>query len=245
MYGDKNLFGLYRGVGRYLASQGYVAVLVNYRLSPAVKHPEHVRDIARAYAWVRQNIGKHGGDPDRIVLAGHSAGGHLVALLAVDDGFWNGGDPKLTATDRAALRGVVAVSGVYRIPGADETGAMVAELLGGVRPGVRPRGLEKGTRFNLFKIVFGEDAEVRGKASPITHVERGKPLPPFLVLHAERELPLLPQMAKEFGRKLRDTGHAVEEQRIPGCHHNTILFRLSEREDPTAKALLAFLASVK
>src|SRR4051794_2017887 len=54
MIGDKNFFGLYRGVGRYLASHGVVAVLINYRLSPQVRHPEHVRDVARAFAWVRK-----------------------------------------------------------------------------------------------------------------------------------------------------------------------------------------------
>jgi acetyl esterase/lipase len=50
MYGDKNLYGLYRGVGRFLANNGVVAVMINYRLSPKVKHPEHARDVARAFA---------------------------------------------------------------------------------------------------------------------------------------------------------------------------------------------------
>src|SRR5436190_5806535 len=72
MFGDKNFFGLYRDFGRFLADKGMVAVLTNYRLSPGVKHPEHVKDIARAFAWVRRNVGKYGGDPDRIILCGHS-----------------------------------------------------------------------------------------------------------------------------------------------------------------------------
>src|SRR5215216_568676 len=74
MVGDKNFFGVYRGVGRFLAQNGVVGVMVNYRLSPLVRHPEHAKDAARAFAWVRRNIAKHGGDPDRIFLAGHSAG---------------------------------------------------------------------------------------------------------------------------------------------------------------------------
>src|SRR6516164_2426591 len=82
MIGDKNPLGLYRGFGRFLARHGIVAVMINHRLSPAVKHPEHVKDVARAFAWTRRHIKEYGGDPDRIFLCGHSAGGHLVSLLA-------------------------------------------------------------------------------------------------------------------------------------------------------------------
>ena len=118
MIGDKNMFGLYRGVGRFLASKGYVAVLVNYRLSPGVKHPEHVRDVARAFAWMRRHIAEHGGAADQIFLAGHSAGGHLVSLLATDPRYLKAPELKLRDRDRAAIRGVISVSGVYRIPDA-------------------------------------------------------------------------------------------------------------------------------
>ena len=72
--GDNRCFGLYSTVGEFLASRGIGVVMPNYRLSPAVKHPEHIKDVARAFAWTRANIAKHGGDPERIFLAGHSAG---------------------------------------------------------------------------------------------------------------------------------------------------------------------------
>ena len=51
---DKNWFGLNRGVGQFLARHGMVAVLINYRLSPSVKHPEHARDVARAKMRARK-----------------------------------------------------------------------------------------------------------------------------------------------------------------------------------------------
>src|SRR5262249_49568463 len=85
MAGDKNFFGMYRGVGRALASGGAVAVLANYRLSPRVRHPEHVKDVACAFAWTYRNVHRYGGDPSRIFLAGHSAGAHLVSLLITDE----------------------------------------------------------------------------------------------------------------------------------------------------------------
>ena len=71
-------------VGMALASAGYGAAIVNYRLSPTVEHPEHAEDAARSLAWVYRNIAKHGGNPDAVYISGHSAGAYLAALLALD-----------------------------------------------------------------------------------------------------------------------------------------------------------------
>src|SRR5205085_8307946 len=83
--GDNRCCGLYSTVGEFLASQGIGAVLPNYRLSPGVKHPEHIKDLARAFAWTRRHIAEYGGRADQLFLMGHSAGGHLVSLLATDE----------------------------------------------------------------------------------------------------------------------------------------------------------------
>src|SRR5438128_3903500 len=68
MLGDNRCCGLYSSVGEYLASQGIGAVLPNYRLSPFVKHPEHIKDVARAFAWTKSHIGEHGGNTDQLFL---------------------------------------------------------------------------------------------------------------------------------------------------------------------------------
>jgi acetyl esterase/lipase len=106
-FGNK---GLYAAVGEEFAKLGIGTVVINYRLSPAVKHPAHVEDVARAFAWTRDNIGKYGGDREKITLFGHSAGGHLVSLLATDPAYL-----KAEGLTPAAVRGVVSVSGVYSI----------------------------------------------------------------------------------------------------------------------------------
>jgi acetyl esterase/lipase len=69
---------------RRLADEGFVAVAISHRLSPGVSHPSHVQDLAAAFAWVKRNIARHGGHPERIVVAGYSAGGYLAALLGAD-----------------------------------------------------------------------------------------------------------------------------------------------------------------
>ena len=110
-HGDKNSYGYYASVGKFFAQHGIGTVMPNYRLSPAVKHPEHIKDVARAFAWTKNNIAKHGGKPDRIVISGHSAGGHLVALLATDDTYLKA--EGLTLKD---IKGVIPISGIYSLP---------------------------------------------------------------------------------------------------------------------------------
>lgn len=71
-------------VGQRFAAAGYLTIVISYRLSPQVAHPAHIEDTAAAFAWVKRNIRQHGGDPDRILVTGHSAGAYLAMLLAAD-----------------------------------------------------------------------------------------------------------------------------------------------------------------
>jgi arylformamidase len=111
VHGDKNFLGIYRTLGTYLAQHGIGVVVTNYRLSPGVKHPEHVKDVAKAFAWTYKNIEKYGGRPDQLFVGGHSAGGHLSALLVVDDTYLKA---EGLSTDK--IKGVIPISGVYDIP---------------------------------------------------------------------------------------------------------------------------------
>jgi acetyl esterase/lipase len=102
----------YRHVGNAFAKRGILTALVGYRLSPAVQHPEHVRDVARALAWLKTHAKEHGGDPDALFVSGHSAGGHLSALVALDPTYL-----KEQGLELSALRGVIPMSGVFGAPG--------------------------------------------------------------------------------------------------------------------------------
>src|SRR5687767_318825 len=101
--GDRAWFG---EIGRRFAEEGIGLAAISYRLSPKVKHPAHVEDCARAFAWLRANIARHGGDPGRLFVAGQSAGGHLAALLATDPSWLRA----LQVPD-GAIRGVIPMSG--------------------------------------------------------------------------------------------------------------------------------------
>ena len=71
-------------VPKELTDQGFAVVAVNYRLSPRAKNPAYIEDAAEAVAWTFKNIEKYGGRKDRIFVSGHSAGGYLTLILAMD-----------------------------------------------------------------------------------------------------------------------------------------------------------------
>lgn len=99
---------LYNRIGELYAGNGIGTVIINYRLSPKVKHPAHIQDVAAAFAWTYRNIEKYGGRADRIFASGHSAGGHLVSLLVADPSYL-----KAEGLTPEVVRGVIPMSGVY------------------------------------------------------------------------------------------------------------------------------------
>lgn len=77
----------YTFVAEALVSKGWLVVIPDYRLYPEVRFPGFVEDGAKAVAWVKRNIDRYGGDPDRLYLMGHSAGGHIALMLTLDEHF--------------------------------------------------------------------------------------------------------------------------------------------------------------
>jgi acetyl esterase/lipase len=112
--GDKNYLGVYSSLGMCLARLGIGTVVTNYRLSPGVRHPEHVKDVARAFGWTCRNIQKYGGSPEQLFVCGHSAGGHLVSLLTTNEDYL-----KAEGLSRTAIKGAIPISGVYDVATAE------------------------------------------------------------------------------------------------------------------------------
>jgi acetyl esterase/lipase len=171
IHGDKNFLGVYALLAKNYARQGIGVVVTNYRLSPTVKHPEHIKDIARAFTWTFRNIGTYGGSAERLFPCGHSAGGHLVSLLTTDETYLKG-----CGLTTKAIRGVIPISGVYSIPDrflpnvfGDQ--AKKASPLVHVRPGLPPFmilyadkdliGCDRGPSEAFCKALKGKKAEAR------------------------------------------------------------------------------------
>ena len=105
--GDKSGSG---HVGQALAASGIGAAIANYRLSPTVEHPKHAQDAAASSAWVYEHIGDYGGDPKKLYVSGHSAGGYLSGLLAVDARYLKG-----AGLPEDALKGAMPISGFFYV----------------------------------------------------------------------------------------------------------------------------------
>lgn len=98
--------GGYRWLGEALARQGVVAMLPDYRKYPQVRMAGFLTDAARAVAWAKANAVKHGGNPDRVFVMGHSAGGYIALML--------GSDARWLAAEHlqpTALAGVISLAG--------------------------------------------------------------------------------------------------------------------------------------
>jgi len=115
--GDKSAAGspFYDNVMLWAVDHKMVGVNITYRLAPANPWPAAVEDIAAAVAWTRANIARFGGDPDRIVLMGHSAGAtHVSSYLA---------HPEIGDKSPVRAAGAILVSGTYDLkPEIDVTG---------------------------------------------------------------------------------------------------------------------------
>ena len=98
--GDRSI---YLPLGNRFAKEGIGVVVPSYRLMPGAPHPAQFEDALAAVDWTVKNIAQHGGDLKRVWVTGHSAGGHLAALVGLDSRF------------RQHVKGVIAMSGVYDV----------------------------------------------------------------------------------------------------------------------------------
>lgn len=167
--GDKLNPGLNDNKIPFFNNNGIIYVSINYRLSPVIQHPEHIKDVAEAVSWVYDNIGKYGGDKNKLFVMGHSAGAHLAALVATDERRL-----KQHNKDLSIIKGVILLDGAgYDIP--QQTNSQI-----------RFGGLNAigGILNEMYLNAFTENEEIQKDASPYYHISKGKNIPPFLIFTA-------------------------------------------------------------
>lgn len=111
----------YGFVGRAYGAKGFVVVLPDYRKVPGVRFPAFVQDGAAAVRWVHDNIARYGGDPDRIVLAGHSAGAYNAIMLALDSRYL-----RSAGVDPGVIKAAAGLAGPYDFYPFDSARAVTA-----------------------------------------------------------------------------------------------------------------------
>lgn len=95
-----------KGIPSELKEKGVAVVAVNYRLNPIAKNPAYTEDAAESVAWVFNNISSFKGNPDKIFVSGHSAGGYLALMIGLDKSYlakYN--------IDADKIKGLIPISG--------------------------------------------------------------------------------------------------------------------------------------
>jgi len=209
---------------RAFTRRGFVFVSTNYRLIPEVPIEDIFRDVAKALGYVHKHIHEHGGDPARIFVMGHSAGAQLAALMCTNDRYL-----KSEGVAFQAIRGCVPVDGdTYDVPAI----ILTAETRQAVHQLPAP---EFGHR-----IKFGNDPKKHIDYSAVTHVAKGKEIPPFLILHVAGQ-PDVTAQAKRFGSVLASADVPVKVFGAKETTHNQLNANLGAEGDPATIEVFAFL----
>lgn len=201
--------------------QGYAVASVNYRLVPAARVEDQAADVAAAVAALRRQARSLGFDPSRIVLSGHSAGAHLVALVGTDPQWLQG-----AGLGMDAVRGVLAIDGAgYFVP--DQMNWNRA-LMG-----------------DTYQQAFGTDPARQKALSPTAHADAPN-APAFLVIHVDGRADAAAQ-SESLAKGLRMARTPVELKSVPGRGlrgHRDINRRLGEVDYPATAIVDAWLAAV-
>lgn len=176
-----------------LSQAGFAWFSINYRLAPKHLYPACIEDVETAIRWVKAHAAEYHIDPNRIALAGESAGGHLVALAAV------------RATAGTQVAAVVAIYTPFDLVGNLPSGSALSPVMA---------GLFGQTNYTA------EVAAVIRQASPINQVKSG--LPPFLLLHGTADKRVVYQQSQTMMKQLQKVGVPCELITIKDGNHGML-----------------------
>jgi acetyl esterase/lipase len=209
---------------QWFMDKGFVFVSTNYRLLPDVDMGTLIRDVAKSFGWVQRHIAEYGGDPKRVLVGGHSAGAQLAAIICTDDRYLNA-----EGVSFDVLIGCVPVDGdTYDVPAIIET----AETR------LRVHGFPPPTNGHRQK--FGNTPENHKDFSAVTHIARGKGIPPFLILHVA-DHPDTSAQAQRLSAVLKDAGIATTVFGAKETNHTKLNDNLGLPSDPATAALSEFV----
>lgn len=185
--GDKES---YRDPALRVASRGYLCASIDYRLAGQAPFPAALEDCNCAVRWLRAHAAECGGDPNRVAAWGHSAGGHLAAMVALTPGEFEGDGG--WAGLPSGLRCALCYSTPFDLAAPmQHLGVAVMQFLGTV---------------------------AADRASPMSYVVNGAP--PFLVCHGDQDDLVPVEQSDRFVAAMRDAGAPIEYIRVHGAGHD-------------------------
>jgi acetyl esterase/lipase len=227
-FGDKREQG--RPMLHEFVCRGWIVVAINYRLAPRFPWPAQIEDVTRALGWIKTNIATYGGDPDRIVVAGGSAGGHLASLLALstNDSTWR--PEEMSGLTDWSVRGVLSFYGVLEMSG-DE-----AQWHG------LGRAIRRLLTQRVVQLPYEGNEHTYVALSPYERIRPDSP--PFFVVQGTNDTLVEVNVARAFVTKFRAVAFApLYYVELPFTQHAFDL-TASPRTSATTRAAVAFAESV-
>jgi acetyl esterase/lipase len=211
--GKKSLYGFF---GSRMARKDVVMVIIDYPLAPKAKYKEMATSSALAVQWVKNNIQNYGGDPERIFVAGHSAGGHLAALITVSNKYFD------------SLQTVNPIRGTILI---DAAGLDMCSFLKDVA--AEPEN---------YRSTFTSDSLCWKDASPLYQLsERLAPVPPMLIYAGEKTYPTILRSNEKFVETLKASAPEPTYVILKGKKHIPMITQFFDPWNPRYDEIIQFM----
>lgn len=212
-FGDKSDVGIKPA---FFTEKGYIFVSINHRLSPDIKHPGHMQDVAHALVWVYNNIVHYSGDPEKIFLMGYASGAQMSVMITVNKKYLDEAQGSLDM-----IKGVISVDGL---------GFDVAKIIPDNNNKVKDWCLD----------TFGLTEKEWQEASPVTHIKPGITVPPMFVAYSGVQTPTESD-ALNLARKFKDSGVSIQVKSYAKKNSLSIHREFGKEGDPVGQDVLVFL----
>ena len=211
MHGKKSI---YRFFGKGMARKGIVCVVLNYRLSPGANINDMATDVSEAVKWTQDNAASFKGDPNNIYISGHSAGGHLAAMMATDNSYFE------TLNMSNPIKGTVLI---------DAFGLDMYSYL----------KISKNPKDSIYIPTFTNNPANWKKYSPIYHLKNETP--PFLMFVGGKTYPVIKQLNAEFYQEQKKHQPGLEVITVKRKKHVPMIFQFVNPGAKSYKHILSFM----
>ena len=204
----------YNFLGGRMARKNVVTVIINYPLSPQARFNEMATAVAKSVFWVKENIGQYGGDSDAIFLSGHSAGGHLAALVSLQDEYFD------SLNIPNPIKGAILIDAA----GLDMYGYLSEE---------------KFQDDHSYLKTFTKNPREWKKASPLYHLHRD--MPELLIYRGQKTYPSIVKSHDKFVAALREYNPSPRYYVLKNKKHVGMITQFFRTKNPPFKEIIAFM----
>jgi acetyl esterase/lipase len=205
---------LYNFLGNRFARKNVVTVIIDYPLSPTANYNDMAKASANAVKWTKDNINKYGGDPNKIFISGHSAGGHLAALLTINNNYFD------TLGIKNPIKGAIFID------------AAALDMYGYLKTADLPSD-------HTYFTTFTHDQKLWKEASPMYHLHNN--MPPLLIYQGGKTYASISEGTDRFMTAIKE--YVPDQQRIilRGKHHIPMITQFFNSYNKRYKQIILFM----